>query len=939
MQTILIIEDNPETVELMLEKLRSENRNILHARTGKDAKELLLRETPDLLLLDYCLSDLNGSEFIKDIQEKFQSAPPFIIITGAGDEYTAVTMMKMGALDYIIKDRNFFENLSKVVGNTLPKLAIKKQLTESQHALKKSEERFQLAMENMKEGLWDWDLDTGDLYFSPAYSSMLGYPADCGLTKTQLWLDLIHPQDRENVRTAMSQCVLNQSEWIDVIFRMSGEDGNWRWIHRKGAAILRNNNGKAVRIIGTHSDITEQKCMEDILNARLRLMEFASKYSADSLMQRTVDELCLLTDSPIGFFHFVEDNQVTLSLQAWSTKTLEEMCGLEGKGMHYNIDAAGVWVDCVRERAPVIHNDYAALPHKKGMPDGHAPIVRELVLPIIRYEKIVAIIGVGNKPHNYTEQDMKHVSQFVDLAWDILEARRSEKLRVQMSEIIEMSLNEIYLFDATTLRFRYANRGTLRNTQYSIDQIKEMTPLDLIPEYTEKSYRNLIQPLISGVKKLLVFETYHRRADGSQYPVDVHLQLVQDEFGPVFLAFINDITEKKRTQEKLFEAQKMDSIGNLAGGVAHDFNNMLAGIMGFAGLLDSQLTDEKFRSYTGNILNAAVRAAELTEKLLAFGRRGRYMNQAVSLNETVRSTISILSRTIDQRIMIDLEFDDDLHSVDADPSQMTQVIMNLCVNAAEAMHGSGLLLITTRNFESNILFLENQPDARPGAYAILEVTDTGMGMPEETSQRMFEPFFTTKIDGDVQGTGLGMAVVWGVVKNHDGIIEVDSEIGKGTTIRVYLPKGRLTPSDGEDAKELSVPGKGIVLVVDDEEILRSLLREALEALGYEVITASDGHDAVELYEKMHRQIDLVLMDLRMPRKNGADAFREMRMIKPDVRVLISSGYGEEGEASEMVRSGAMGICSKPYTIEKLSEQIARAMERKNGGNTADSMQA
>jgi len=266
---------------------------------------------------------------------------------------------------------------------------------------------------------------------------MLGYTLQEIEFDVKQWTDLHHPDDTDLAWQSIHDHLEGRSSEHKVEYRMRAKDGQYRWILDQAKIVKRDPQGKPLRMSGTHTDITERKQAENIVQARLRVNEFAREHSLEKLLQNALDEMCALTDSPIGFFHFVEPDQRTLSLQAWSTRTLEEMCAAGGKEQHDDIDLAGVWVDCVRQGAPVIHNDYASLPHRKGLPEGHAPIVREMVFPILRNQKIVAIIGVGNKAQEYTRDDLAHASRLADILWDITERKRAEEREREQRALAE----------------------------------------------------------------------------------------------------------------------------------------------------------------------------------------------------------------------------------------------------------------------------------------------------------------------------------------------------------------------------------------------------------------------------------------------------------------------------------------------------------------------
>ena len=369
------------------------------------------------------------------------------------------------------------------------------------------------------------------------------------------------------------------------------------------------------------------------------------------------------------------------------------------------------------------------------------------------------------------------------------------------------------------------------------------------------------------------------------------------------------------------QAQKISSLGSLAGGVAHDFNNMLAGIMGHADLLLADEQDPKRQKRINAILGAATRSSELTAKLLAFGRRGKHRKEAVDLSAAVRECLALIQPSMHADLKVNTQLEDGLY-VDGDPSQIQQVLVNLCINAAEAMQGKGSLTLTSRRVDL-VGAAAAALKLPPGAYIELRVCDTGPGMDEGTLQRIFEPFFTTKTTKEHMGTGLGLSTVYGIVGAHHGTIDVSSEVGLGSTFMVHLPVGSLLP-ERPQTEHTPGAGKGMVLVVEDEPALRELAQAILESLGYGVETAADGQAGVAAYRDCHQHLHAVLLDLKMPNLGGRDAFHQMRRIDASIPVIICTGFGENEEVQDILRHGGAGLLHKPYRVVQLSEALERS---------------
>jgi signal transduction histidine kinase/ActR/RegA family two-component response regulator len=389
--------------------------------------------------------------------------------------------------------------------------------------------------------------------------------------------------------------------------------------------------------------------------------------------------------------------------------------------------------------------------------------------------------------------------------------------------------------------------------------------------------------------------------------------------------------QAEELKERLRQSQKLEAIGTLAGGVAHDFNNLLTGILGYTWLLkqNAQPEDEVYRS-ASVIENAAERAAELTRQLLGFARQGQHQDLPVDLNALVSEVTELLSRTFDKAVTLHVAPHPRNLRVLGDPGQLHQVLLNLAINARDAMPRGGDLYFDVRALADELVPRAAHPHLGRGAHAVLEVRDTGTGMRPIDQRRIFEPFFTTKEVG--KGSGMGLALVYGIVQGHRGAIEVESREHVGTVFRVYLPllEGAAAGATGGERRaveaELPVPGQGLVLVVDDEELVREMARELLTSLGYQVLTARNGLEAIDRFIERRSEIDLVVLDLVMPRMGGRECLRALKRIDPQVRVLLSSGWQREGHLQSAMEEGALGFLSKPYQLVALSQAVARAIQ-------------
>lgn len=392
-----------------------------------------------------------------------------------------------------------------------------------------------------------------------------------------------------------------------------------------------------------------------------------------------------------------------------------------------------------------------------------------------------------------------------------------------------------------------------------------------------------------------------------------------------------NITERKNAEEiqkkmqgQLVQAQKMESVGMLAGGIAHDFNNLLHAISGNVHLMARDKPEDHPDSKRIKSINKSIkRAGQLVSKLLIFSRKAETHRKMLDLNHEVREAAAILERTIPRMISIELNLSSDNPLINADAVQVEQVILNLSSNAADAMPDGGRLLIETKKVHVD---KDRYLDLAPGDYVALSVSDTGLGMDKETMQKIYEPFFTTK--GAGQGTGLGLASVYGVVKAHNGHITCYSEPGQGTMFTIYWPaiSGRETVEQIQDMEHEPAKGSETILVVDDEEEIRELTREILESWGYHVLSADSGEKALKIYQQQGKDIDLILMDLNMPGMGGSKCLQLLLEQDPKVRILISSGYSANGQAGKALESGASGFIGKPYQLKELIRKVRELLD-------------
>jgi len=678
-------------------------------------------------------------------------------------------------------------------------------------------------------------------------------------------------------------------------------------------------------------DITERKRTNAVLEARVRLSEYALGHSLDELLTRTLDEVELLTGSTIGFFHFVETDQKTLSLQTWSTNTLRNMCTAEGKGRHYDADKAGVWVDALRERRPMIHNDYAGLPHRKGTPPGHAPVLRELVVPILRNEHVVALLGVGNKPGDYGPEDTESGSQLANQAWDIVLAKRAEEQLARMARewqaTFDAANDAIWLLDK--------EQRVLRSNRMA-NQILKCPGARIVGHYCWEIVHGTAGPIpgcpVELARKSLHRETMELLIGDRWYNVtaDPILDVAGQFAGAIHI--VRDITEPKREEaekEKLRaqnrQLQKSESLGRMAGAIAHTFNNQLAAV-----ILNLELLQQEPRPDAGSAvslseaLKSAREAAGISSQMLTYLGQSQAELGPLDLSDICRRSLPVLKAALPQAMVLETTLPSSGPAINANARLIQQMLTNLLTNAWEARRdGSSTIRLTVKLVPSSTIPAVNRfpIDWQPHdpAYACLEVADSGVGIATGDIEKLFDPFFTSKF----VGRGLGLAVVLGIAREHGGGITVESDPGQGSVFRIFLP---LTAAAVPHKPVLVIPALqstrgGTLLVIEDDPALRATVTRVVQRVGFEVLAAVDGVEGVELFERHRDEIQCVLCDLTMPRMGGWETLAALRRLAPGLPVVLCSGFDEarvmEGSHAELPQA----FLPKPYTIEALVKLI------------------
>lgn len=526
--------------------------------------------------------------------------------------------------------------------------------------------------------------------------------------------------------------------------------------------------------------------------------------------------------------------------------------------------------------------------------------------------------------------DLAGEKVILSITRDITERKRREK---EYKQLIDGMNETVFVIDFDG-HFIDVNKTAVKVLGYTREELLNMTPTDIDPHHNRKMIEEIVNLLKQ--KKSHQFETQHQTNDGELIPVDISLSIVRYKGKDAILNISRDISDKKRAEkereqlkDQLRQAQKLESIGTLAGGVAHDFNNILTVIIGLAQLVLSRTkkSDPNYSNLEG-ILNSAERAADLTKQLLLFSRKEEVELKIIDLNETISNLRKMLKRLIGENIKIHNNFNHNIGKIEADKNQIEQVLTNLVVNAKDAMPEGGDLTISTEKVHLDGVEAKNFPNVKPGNYICLSVEDTGCGMKPDIEKKIFDPFFTTK--GRAEGTGMGLSVVHGIVKKHKGFIDVQSEPGKGTTFKIYFPIVEDELKHEEKQKEVSFKdyqGQGeTILVVEDEESFLDYLENILTTYGYKLYCTNHGADALEIYQNEYENIDLVLSDVIMPDMNGKELIERIKAINNNVKVVLSSGYPDNKINLEEIKKKGYNFINKPYGVLKILKLLRKELE-------------
>lgn len=748
-------------------------------------------------------------------------------------------------------------------------------------------------------------------FVSDYVETLLGYSVEEWLATPNFWLQIVHPDDKERTAKAAAEDFISGKSRNTLQFRWVAKDGRILWVE-SNSVVLKDKEGQPVGMRGVTIDITERKQAEEALRETAR-----SKAESLALIDT------ILSAAPIGFAFHNRDlvfERINESLAAINGLSVKEHLGRTvGEVLPEMAPVLGPLLRRVLESGePVIDLELSG---ETPADPGHQRYWLVSLYPVRMQGG--EILGVGVLVADVTGRKQAE------------EALRESEERYR--DLVENAHDIIYSHDLVG-NYTSINRAGEQITGYTREECLALNlAMTVAPEDFPRA-QEMLRRKIAG-EKVTAYEMQIIAKDGHRVAVEANTKLVYQGGVPVGVQGIaRDVTERKQLEEQLRQSQKMEAIGQLAGGVAHDFNNLLTAINGYSSLALQRLDDDHpIKPYIEEVKKAGDRATNLTRQLLAFGRKQILQPLALNLNGVVSDMNKMLRRLIGEDIVLTAKLDAGVGKVMVDPGQVEQVLVNLIVNARDAMPRGGNLTIETKNVELDEEYGSKHVGVAPGKYVLLAVSDTGEGMTEEVRHRVFEPFFTTKEKG--KGTGLGLSTVYGIVKQSGGNVWIYSEPGRGTTFKVYLPEVVSEPREpGEEVVEVAPRGGSeTILLVEDEAVVRGLARRILEQAGYSVVEASRGDEALRFCAEHAAEVDLLLTDVVMPEMSGKQLVDQLKSQYPELKMVFMSGYTDESIVHHGVLDSSVEFIQKPFTPAALVRKVREVLDLngKSGNGRGD----
>lgn len=949
--TILAIDDEEPVRQSIVGFLEDCNYRVLGAESGREGLKIFHDKQPDLVLVDLRMPEMDGLEVLEAVRY-VSPETPIIVVSGMGIIADAVEALRLGAWDYVIKPIQDMEILRHAIEKALERAQLIRENRRYREHLEsevgKRTRELELANKEMAEinkRLHKVVETTMDISICSGFENfgsqlleefgrhMLASGGSLYMLKKE-GLHLVHALDPGHApdfipfplsEDSVLKVALETSK--PVLIRDIETPNNFStsgWSGYRGGSVLvfplPDENGNTQSVLSLHS-----KTQSPFLEQDKEIGAVLASYSSEAMRAakatkalRESEETFRAISSSVQDAIIMIDNLGKISFWNEAAETIFGYSQNEALGQNLHTLIAP-------ER---FHEEYRkALPRFETTDKSEAMGGR---IELIATKKDGLEFPIDLSLSSIRLHDKWHG---VGIIRDITQQKQAEKALRESEENLSITLKSIgdaVISTDTNGCVVRMNPTAEKLTGWPEQEAcgKPLTEvLRIINSDTGQEIGSQAhEALLSGKTVELAGNTILLARDGVKHRIADSGAPIRDEDAQIVGAVLvfRDVTEECKLQEKFKLSQKMEALGQLSGGIAHDFNNILTAILGNAQLLAMKLPKESEEaSYAKELIKVSVRAADLTRQLLAFSHKENPAMHDIDIHEVVEEVISLLSHSIDPRIEISTSLKAESSTVHADAGQLQNAILNLGVNSRDAMSEGGSLQFLTRNTIVDEEFSRlHSHSISPGLYLELEVTDTGDGIDEETMKHIFEPFFTTK--AKEKGTGLGLASVYGCVQNHHGLIYANSEIGKSTTFKILLPIVEAGAQiESEPEIEPAIPGEGRILLVDDEETVRSFASSALQELGYQVITCVDGQEAVEYYQIHYDEIDLVILDLLMPRLDGEETFYRMKEINPDIHALIASGLPQDSKTEALLRNGVSTLLDKPYHIEELSKAIAK----------------